>query len=108
MKIDFEDITWEMYCEYLGIPVYEPFKQVEEHIEKETGIKQNIFNYLNYHPFYAQQMALEFTSTRAVKRQLYNDYFLCTMDKDYFLESGFNKYLINKNRLDLINKIIGE
>ena len=97
MKAGFEDITWEMYCEYLGIPVYEPFKQVEEQIEKELQIKQNIFNYLK-----------EFTSTgdRAIKRELYNDYFLCTMDKDYFLASNFHKYLVNKNRIEIINKIL--
>ena len=97
MKIDIDDITWEMYCEYLGIPVYEPFKEVEEHIEKELQIKQNIFNYLK-----------EFTSTgdRAVKRELYNDYFLCTMDKNYFLASDFYKYLVNRNRIEIINKIL--
>lgn len=73
--IQIDDITWEMYCEYLGVPFFEPFKL--NFMYKDTA-------------------------------KAYEDFLICTLDRDYFLDSGFHKYLINKNRLDLINKILEE
>jgi hypothetical protein len=80
MEID--DITWEMYCEYLGIPVFEPFNKKSKFI---------------FDPYNEKEI-----------RDFYEEYFLCIMDKNHFLNSKFHGYLINKNRLDLINKILNE
>lgn len=89
--INNDDITWEMYCEYLNVPLFEPFKSVSNADLCEM-LKDDLENKIGM--------------SKLDKFAVYQDFLTCTMDKDYFLNSTFHKYLINKNRLDLINKIL--
>lgn len=99
MKVNFDDITWEMYCEYIGVPVFEPFSK--KYIENK-----NLTNAWQHVIIYDHILQIEDDPEEFQKRSWYQDYFICSMDKGYFLKSGFYQYLVNKNRTELINNIL--
>jgi hypothetical protein len=120
MKIDFEDITWEMYCEYLGVPFFEPVDKKTKIIVDEKGIdiesfqincekKKDITKRWEY--LYALEQAVitpEEDMEELERRRWYIDYLEYTMDKSKFLKSDFYAYLINKNRTELIEEMLDE